>query len=247
MTSSPLRLLVLALCAAAGSDSLLESAQSLPVSTYCVTAGQCAALCRHFVEGDSGPEEFIRRAAYELGPPDSFTLPPSDGAPPVVDPSNILFGDPRQQFQSGGGRRPAAHLFAEPHHRQGRRHRPRTFAVVDHFRRRRQPAAHRAVLGPADAVGDRRRQRAGGAWLAGADRSEDRQARRSGRSPRRLQHVLHAGRALGDRRRRGDAPAGVPRSPYDGAAGLHQRPAMLGRQPRRFCGRRLLRDLHLRI
>ncbi len=84
------RLLVVALFAAVGSDSLLESAQSLPVSTYCVTADQCAALCRHFVEGDDRPEDFIRRAAFELGPPDTFKLPPATAAaPPVIDPTNV--------------------------------------------------------------------------------------------------------------------------------------------------------------
>ena len=82
--------LVLALCAAVGSDCLLDSAESLPISTYCVSADQCAALCRRFVEGDRGPEDFIRQAAYELGPPDTFKLPQSSAStPPVVDPTNV--------------------------------------------------------------------------------------------------------------------------------------------------------------
>src|ERR1700723_1292240 len=63
---------------------------SLPVSTYWVSADQCAALCRRFVEGDKGPEDFIRKAAYELGPPESFKLPPANASiPPVVDPTNV--------------------------------------------------------------------------------------------------------------------------------------------------------------
>src|ERR1700722_19629006 len=83
--------LVLALCAGIGSDSLVETAQSLPVSTYCVTADQCAAICRRFVEGDQGPEDFIRKASFELGPPDSFRIAPSNvsSIPPVVDPTNV--------------------------------------------------------------------------------------------------------------------------------------------------------------
>ena len=84
MSTPLIRMFILAFCAAAGSDSLLESAQSLPVSTYCVSADQCAALCRRFVEGDRQPEDFIRQAAFELGPPDSFRLPPSNASIPVT-------------------------------------------------------------------------------------------------------------------------------------------------------------------
>src|SRR5471032_3011538 len=90
MSSRFIGWLVLALCAAAGSDCLVGSAQSLPVSTYCVSADQCAALCRRFVEGDKGPEDFIQRASFELGPPESFKpLPPADPPAPVVDPTNV--------------------------------------------------------------------------------------------------------------------------------------------------------------
>ena len=82
--------LALALCAAVGSDCLLGSAESLPISTYCVSADQCAALCRNFVEGDSTGEDFIRRAAFELGPAESFKpLPAPNAIPPVVDPTNV--------------------------------------------------------------------------------------------------------------------------------------------------------------
>src|SRR5579863_3442548 len=90
MSTRLIAMLVLALCAGAGSDSLLESAQSLPVSTYCVSADQCAALCRRFVEGDRGPQDFIQRAAFELGPPDSFKIAATNASiPPVVDPTNV--------------------------------------------------------------------------------------------------------------------------------------------------------------
>ena len=93
MSPSFFRLLVLTVFAAMGSDSLLESAQSLPVSTYCVTAGQCAELCRRFVEGGDGPQDFIRRAAFELGPPDTFKFSPATAPPPpVVDPTNVYSG-----------------------------------------------------------------------------------------------------------------------------------------------------------
>src|ERR1700694_5962125 len=90
MSRAYLPLFALALCAAAGSDSLLQSAQSLPVSTFCVTADQCAALCRSFVEGGARAQDSLRRPPFDLGPPESFKpLPAAVSIPPVVDPSNV--------------------------------------------------------------------------------------------------------------------------------------------------------------
>ena len=90
MAYPSLRFLLLALCLGAGSDSLLGSAESLPVSTYCVTAGQCAALCRGLVEGGRGADDFIQLAQYELGDPGVFRLADAKTAtPPLVDTKNV--------------------------------------------------------------------------------------------------------------------------------------------------------------
>jgi DNA-binding beta-propeller fold protein YncE len=104
------------------------------VSTYCVTADQCAALCRRFVEGGGGPEDFIRRAAFELGPPDTFKLPPATGsAPPVVDPTNVYSETRAGNFSPAvAGALPRIY---SPNLATGEVDviDPRTFAVVDHF------------------------------------------------------------------------------------------------------------------
>ena len=134
MSSSFFRLLILTVCAAAGSDSLLESAQSLPFSTYCVSAGQCAALCRHFVEGDNAPEDFIREAAFELGPPDTFKLPPATAkAPFASDPTNVYSESRAGNFSPAvAGALPR--IYA-PNLATGEVDviDPATFTVVDHF------------------------------------------------------------------------------------------------------------------
>jgi DNA-binding beta-propeller fold protein YncE len=135
-TMSPafLRLFALALCAAVGSDCLLESAQSLPVSTFCVSADQCAALCRRFVEHDATAEDFIRRAAYELGPPDLFHVAQASAAmPPVVDPANVYSEVGPNNFSPAvAGALPRIY---SPNLMTGRVDviDPQTFAVVDHF------------------------------------------------------------------------------------------------------------------
>ncbi len=116
-----------------------------------------------------------------------------------------------------------AGLFAQSRDRQGRR--DRSGHVQGHRQpgRHAEPGAYRSVLGSADAVGFGGRERARRPRRRRADRSKDRQGRQSGRRARFLQHLFHARRQIGDRRRRGDAAARVPRSPHDGAAGLHLR------------------------
>ena len=90
MAFPSLRFLLLALCLGAGSDSLLGSAESLPVSTYCVTAGQCAALCRGLVEGGRGADDFVQLAQYELGDPGVFRLAEAKtSTPPLIDAKNV--------------------------------------------------------------------------------------------------------------------------------------------------------------
>jgi len=79
-----------ALTAFIGSDSLIDSAHSLTIATYCVGPRQCAALCHARVELGSTPQDFIERAAYELGAPDFKETPPANlTAPPLVDPNNV--------------------------------------------------------------------------------------------------------------------------------------------------------------
>jgi DNA-binding beta-propeller fold protein YncE len=134
MTSRFIGFLVLALCAAVGSDSFFGSAQSLPVTTYCVNADQCAALCRRFVEGDKGPEDFIRRAAFELGPPDSFKFTPANTSmPPVVDPTNV-YSEVRAGNFSPAVAGALSRIYS-PNLITGKVDviDPATFTVIDHF------------------------------------------------------------------------------------------------------------------
>ena len=68
----------------------------------------------------------------------------------------------------------------------------------------------------------------------------------SGRRP--LQHVFHARRQGGDRRRRAPEAARFPRSRIRWQLrAIAADPGLLRRQPRRFLDRRALRDLHLRV
>ncbi len=79
-----------ALTALIGSDSLVDSAQSLTIPSYCVSGGQCASLCHGLVEVGRTPQDFIRRASYELGAPGFKNLPPANlTMPPLVDPQNV--------------------------------------------------------------------------------------------------------------------------------------------------------------
>jgi YVTN family beta-propeller protein len=134
MSPSLLRLLGLGLFAALGSDCLLNDAQSLPISTYCVTADQCASLCRSFVEKNRTGEDFIQLASLELGPPGAFTLPPKEGSPPVlVDPSNV-YSETRVGNFSPAVAGALSRVYA-PNLITGKVDviDPTTFTVIDHF------------------------------------------------------------------------------------------------------------------
>jgi DNA-binding beta-propeller fold protein YncE len=74
-----------------GSDSLIDGAQSLTIPSLCVDGEACAALCSAHVEVERTPQDFVQRAAYELGPAaTSFNLPPANmNMPPQVDPKNV--------------------------------------------------------------------------------------------------------------------------------------------------------------
>ena len=86
----------------------------------------------------------------------------------------------------------------------------RTFKIVRELEGRRATATRHALIQPEDAVGGQRRRQ-----LAHADQSPERPSGKTdpGRGP--LQHVLHAGRPLRDRRRRAAASARLSKSPHD--------------------------------
>ena len=134
MAFPSLRVLLVALCLGAGSDSLFDSAQSLPVSTYCVTAGQCAALCRGLVEGGRSAEDFIQLAQYELGDPGIFRMAQAKAAPPpLVDPKNVYSEIGANNF-SPAVAGALARVYA-PNNTTGKVDviDPDTFKVIDHF------------------------------------------------------------------------------------------------------------------
>ena len=237
------------LAAFVGSDSLIDGAQSLTIPSLCVDGEACAALCRAHVEDGRTPEDFIQQAAYELGPQASTIQPAARQSEHAAAdrPEERLRLDRDERHQPGDRRRAEPRLCSELDHWQGRRHRSRNLPGGRQLFRHPQPAAHRAVVGSADAVGGGRHQLSRRPRLGGGDRPQDRQGHQDDRPARRLQHVFHPRRALGDRRRRGQAAARVPRPAHNGAAGLHRRAALRRNQPRRLRARRVLRDLHLRI
>ncbi|HXW20979.1 MAG TPA: hypothetical protein VEK35_10790 [Roseiarcus sp.] len=131
---SGFRLLGLGLLAGLGSDSLLGGAQSLPAATFCVSAGQCASLCRSFVEKGRAAEDFVRLASLELGPPNVFDLPPRDfGPPPLVDPTNV-YSEVRAGNLSPAVADALPRVYV-PNLQTGKVDviDPATFTVVDHF------------------------------------------------------------------------------------------------------------------
>ena len=162
-------------------------------------------------------------------------------------PAQCLCRRRRRHVQSRRRRSAVAGLFAQSRDRKGRRHRSRDVLGHRQPSRYAESGAHRSVVGSPDALGFGGRERARRPWRGRADRSTDRQGRQSCRRPRFVQHLLHARRQIGDRRRRGDAAARVPRPAHDGAAGLRFHAPVRRDKPRRFFARRQLRDLHLRV
>ena len=154
--------------------------------------------------------------------------------------------DHGRQAESGGRERPAARVRAA--RAVERRLRDRSGDV--HGRRqvqgRPQPAARRAVVGPAHAVGgEQRREHDQGQPDAG--RSQNRQTRQADPRRRSVQHVLLARRQVRDHRGRGAEATRLSRPGDDEAAVLARRPAVRRHQPRRLLDRRQVRDLHVRI
>jgi DNA-binding beta-propeller fold protein YncE len=82
-----------AMLIAAGSDSAVETAQSLTIPTVCADAAQCAAFCRSAVERGRSGADFIELAAYQLGLEKPIDLPPANLTMPApVDQSNVYAG-----------------------------------------------------------------------------------------------------------------------------------------------------------
>jgi DNA-binding beta-propeller fold protein YncE len=130
----PLRVLAVGFLAVVGTDGYLGGAQSFTIPTYCVTAGQCSALCRTIVEKGRTGEDFIKLAALELGPPDVFTLPPREGrTPPLVDPTNV-YSETRAGNFSPAVADALPRVYA-PNLITGKVDviDPATFTVIDHF------------------------------------------------------------------------------------------------------------------
>jgi DNA-binding beta-propeller fold protein YncE len=89
----------LALSAAVGPDSALETAQSFPIPTACVDAAQCAAFCRSVGEEGRTERDFIELAAYQLGPEKPIDLPPANMSMPApIDPRNVYAGNGAGMF-----------------------------------------------------------------------------------------------------------------------------------------------------
>jgi len=79
----------LTLAGAIGSDS----GRSFTIPTVCTDAAQCAALCRSAGEEGRTEADFIRLAAYQLGPENPIALPAANlSMPAPVDPKNVYAG-----------------------------------------------------------------------------------------------------------------------------------------------------------
>ncbi len=86
-------LAVATLAAFIGSDSLIDSAQSLTIPMICVEGEQCAALCRSAVEVGQTPEDFIQRASYDLGRSDFSGLPPANLTMPALPDAKNVYSE----------------------------------------------------------------------------------------------------------------------------------------------------------
>jgi DNA-binding beta-propeller fold protein YncE len=83
---------VLALSAAIGSDSALDTAQSFAIPTVCADPVSCN-LCRSAVEQGRTATDFIELAALQLGQEKPIDLPPANlSMPAPVDPNNVYAG-----------------------------------------------------------------------------------------------------------------------------------------------------------
>ncbi len=76
-----------------GSDSALETAQSLTIPTVCADPARCSALCGGVAEQGRSERDFLELAAYQLGPAQGMDLPAANlSMPAPVDPKNVYAG-----------------------------------------------------------------------------------------------------------------------------------------------------------
>jgi DNA-binding beta-propeller fold protein YncE len=76
-----------------GSDSALETAQSLTIPTVCADPARCSALCGGGAEQGRSERDFLELAAYQLGAPQAIDLPAANlSMPAPVDPKNVYAG-----------------------------------------------------------------------------------------------------------------------------------------------------------
>ena len=89
----------LALAAALGPNSALQTAQSFTIPTVCTDPAQCASFCRSVVEEGRTESDFIQLAAYQLGPERPIDLPRANlSMPAPVDPKNVYAGTKAGMF-----------------------------------------------------------------------------------------------------------------------------------------------------
>jgi DNA-binding beta-propeller fold protein YncE len=87
----------LALAAAIGSDSGLETAQSFTIP--CTDPAICASICRGAVEQGRADADFVQLASWQLGPQKPMDLPPANLTMPApVDPKNVYAATGAGQF-----------------------------------------------------------------------------------------------------------------------------------------------------
>ena len=136
------------------------------------TLPECAAFCRSVVEEGRTEGDFIALAAYQLGPEKPIDLPPANMSMPApVDPKNVYAGAGAGMFSPAV----AGHLSRvySPNLTTGKVDviDPETFKVIESLDAIPSPRAHRAVVGPADAVGLGRHQLSRRPRRRDADRS----------------------------------------------------------------------------
>ena len=94
----------LALSAIVGPDSALQTAQSFTIPSVCADAAKCAAICHGVGEAGRTASDFIRLAAYQLGPEKQIDLPPANlSMPAPVDPQQRLRRGRRGDVQPRAG------------------------------------------------------------------------------------------------------------------------------------------------
>ena len=235
---------------AAGAGVEIRSAQSLTIPDACVLgAGACAEICHSLDDQSRTPADFIALASYQLGPEKPIDLPPANLTMPApVDPQNVYAGDRRRACSARRSRAQLdAGLLAQPHHRPGRRHRPRDvqggrqlFAIpsAEHI----VPSWDLQTLWVSGDVS----YRGGPAHVTPIDPKTGKLGKAIPVPDSYNMYFTPDGRSaiiVAEAMRRLEF-----RDPHTmELQGYITTPALRRHQPRRFLARRLLRDLHLRV